>query len=318
LQKRIDRRRTLSCHHKHNQEKVGGMNIPQLENVVLAAREGGIRRAAERAHLDFTALSRQVTCFEQEHRVQAFERSPRGLRPTPAGNLLLGDARMIIDGLQRLRAAAIGARRSGEQGALRVGLYPMALTILGLRAMPTSISGRGIEYFTTTPGPLVQMTAAGLLDIALIGVRPDSAPPGTRLVPLARTELHVVCSRQSAFARSTCLALRELAGQNLILPSAGEFPAKYAFLRALISEQGLESNPVEVLDFFPGQALVQTAFGRGVSILPREYALPEHRYCRCIPLKQSIAVDFHALVRTDAPDVGPAIDGFLRTVNRLG
>lgn len=67
------------------------------------ARQGSLRRAAERLFVAQSAVSRQIVALEQELGVQLFERRARGMAPTAAGRLLLefaDDARVRLDALR--------------------------------------------------------------------------------------------------------------------------------------------------------------------------------------------------------------------------
>ena len=57
------------------------------------ARAGSFRRAAERLNLSASAINRQILKLEDEIGLPLFERLPRGIRPTAAGERLLADIR---------------------------------------------------------------------------------------------------------------------------------------------------------------------------------------------------------------------------------
>lgn len=65
------------------------------------ARQGSLRRAAERLFVAQSAVSRQIVALEDELGVKLFERRARGMAPTAAGRLLL---RFVEDTLQRTDA----------------------------------------------------------------------------------------------------------------------------------------------------------------------------------------------------------------------
>jgi DNA-binding transcriptional LysR family regulator len=57
------------------------------------ARAGSFRRAAERLNLSASAINRQILKLEDDIGLPLFERLPRGIRPTAAGERLLTDIR---------------------------------------------------------------------------------------------------------------------------------------------------------------------------------------------------------------------------------
>lgn len=80
------------------------MNLKQLEFAVALAEEGNFTRAAERCHVVQSALSHQIAYLEQELGTPLFERLPRQVRATAAGEALLVHARQVLVSLRHLRA----------------------------------------------------------------------------------------------------------------------------------------------------------------------------------------------------------------------
>lgn len=95
----------------------------RLEAISAAAELGSFSRAAAKLRVSTPALVKQVSGFEAEFGITLFERSHSGVKVTPAGALLVDDARSIMrqseDALRRARRAA------GEGGAVRLGVSMM-------------------------------------------------------------------------------------------------------------------------------------------------------------------------------------------------
>jgi len=66
------------------------------------ARAGSIRQAAEALSITSTALNRRLLSLEEELGVLIFERLPRGVRPTAAGELLIHHARTQLSDMERV------------------------------------------------------------------------------------------------------------------------------------------------------------------------------------------------------------------------
>ncbi|MEV0584165.1 LysR substrate-binding domain-containing protein [Nonomuraea sp. NPDC050310] len=60
------------------------------------ARSGSIRAAGARLHVAPSAINRQILLLEEELGEALFERLPRGMRPTPAGEVLLAHVRRTM------------------------------------------------------------------------------------------------------------------------------------------------------------------------------------------------------------------------------
>ncbi|HTS81999.1 MAG TPA: LysR family transcriptional regulator, partial [Myxococcaceae bacterium] len=70
-----------------------------LPGFVAAARLGNLSRAAASLHLTVSALSHQVRGLEEQLGQRLFDRGPRGLRLTPAGERLFGQVAPPLDAL---------------------------------------------------------------------------------------------------------------------------------------------------------------------------------------------------------------------------
>lgn len=98
------------------------MNLRQLEYFVASAEEGSVTGAAERLLVSQPSLSQQIRALEAELGGALFERLPRGVRLTTAGQEFLGEARATLAHAQRARHAV---RRALD---LEVGQLEVAVT----------------------------------------------------------------------------------------------------------------------------------------------------------------------------------------------
>ena len=75
------------------------MDIRQLRYFVAIAEQGSFSRAAALLHIAQPALSLHVRNMEFDLGTPLLFRSPKGVVPTEAGEILLRNARIIIDQL---------------------------------------------------------------------------------------------------------------------------------------------------------------------------------------------------------------------------
>jgi DNA-binding transcriptional LysR family regulator len=80
------------------------VSLIQLESFVAVAEEAHVGRAARRLHVSQPPLTRRIQQLEEELGVGLFERTPRGMRLSPAGVALLPEARAILDQVARVTA----------------------------------------------------------------------------------------------------------------------------------------------------------------------------------------------------------------------
>ncbi len=84
-----------------------------------AIRQGSIRKAAESLNIASSAVNRQLLQLEDELDVQLFVRMPRGIRPTAAGEALLGYIRRWKRESVALHHEMLRLR-GGERGLIRI------------------------------------------------------------------------------------------------------------------------------------------------------------------------------------------------------
>lgn len=75
-----------------------------LSHVAEVARLGSIRKAAERLNLTPSALNRRIQDLEAEMGMPLFERRPRGVRLTTAGEMFVRYARSQLADAERMRS----------------------------------------------------------------------------------------------------------------------------------------------------------------------------------------------------------------------
>lgn len=111
------------------------LRLRQLALVLAVAEAGSIQAAAAELHLGQPAVSRSVRALERRLGVELFERLPRGVRPTEAGEVVLAFARRFCGEYQALRRR-LELQGSGDRPLVVVGnllagsadLIPAAVT----------------------------------------------------------------------------------------------------------------------------------------------------------------------------------------------
>jgi DNA-binding transcriptional LysR family regulator len=131
-----------------------GRLLRYLDEVV---RCGSIRKAAARLNVASSAINRQLLALEDELGTPIFERMPRGLRLTTAGEILVGHIRETLRGHER----ALG-RIEGLKGLVRG-----EVTIATMGGLATGMLADVIREFRVQH-PAIKLTARVLPRDAIV------------------------------------------------------------------------------------------------------------------------------------------------------
>ncbi|MEY9926255.1 DNA-binding transcriptional LysR family regulator [Catenulispora sp. GP43] len=203
------------------------MELRQLEYFVAVAEELHFGRAAERLHIGQPAVSQQLRRLERELAAELFDRSPRHVRLTPAGEALLPQARDVLAAVARARTAvaqAAGARPAPLRIGTSSGLGERLEMVLDelVRLAPDL----PVELVMAGPTPeRLDRVADGSLDAAFVrGTVPDEGR-GLRVVPLWRDEVVAAVPARHPVAQEPYATFAALAPLGLRLTARRNNPA---------------------------------------------------------------------------------------------
>jgi DNA-binding transcriptional LysR family regulator len=232
----------------------------------VAAR-GSFTSAAENLGYTQSSVSRQVAALEAAAGTPLFERAARGVRLSPAGQVLLRHAIGIIDQLESARHELAGLREP-LVGSLRIGAFPTAAAALVPRAM-AAFHARHAEIELTlregvTPVQFRKL-GAGRIELAVISTVPNRPPEQGRftLEPLLDDPLLLAVSREHPFAGRNTVELDELADERWI---ASNTELADTFLGALDTPGWRPRVAFVIREWTAKLGLV--AAGIGVTIVP--------------------------------------------------
>ena len=144
--------------------------LRHLRYFVAVAEELHFGRAAARLHMAQPPLSQRIRGLERELGVRLFDRTSRRVELTPAGRLLLDEARGLLARADAL-TATMERLRGGELGELRAGVPP-EIGASVLAELLTSFRAAGpdvrLELREATTGEQLEGLAAGELDVGVV------------------------------------------------------------------------------------------------------------------------------------------------------
>ncbi|MBG0569291.1 LysR family transcriptional regulator [Actinoplanes aureus] len=250
--------------------------LRHLRHFVTVAEELHFGRAAELLGIAQPPLSQSIQRLERELGVELFDRSRRRIDLTPAGRLLLDEARSLLAGAERMRAV-MRMVRDGTLGTLRAGVPPETpagtLQTL-LRRLADQVPGLDVDLQELTTGEQLRMLADARLDVGLVHHPVDA--PDLRFGPAVQTRLGLVLPRTSPLARRTEVALADLAGHDLVLPPRATAPGWHDHVLDVCRRHGFTPARIRQArnpDFLLGLVLA----GHGVAFEPESAARREPR-----------------------------------------
>lgn len=197
------------------------MDLRQLRAFVGIYEERSFNRAAQRFHATQSGLSMLVKNLEEELGTSLFDRTSRGVEPTPAGRRLHARA---VDILRRAEEAKVEIQglAGTVAGPLRVGLMPtftrglLAPVLRGYLADYPNVELSVVEAYSAV---LVEKVAGGTLDFAVVPQSDDREDVRSRALG---TDREILVRRTGGdLPHLTPVRLADLAPLKLVLPARG-------------------------------------------------------------------------------------------------
>ncbi|SEM45026.1 DNA-binding transcriptional regulator, LysR family [Gemmobacter aquatilis] len=221
------------------------------------ARAGSIRKAAESLAITSTALNRRVLALEDELGVPIFERLPRGVRLSTAGELLISHLRAQAADFEKLKsqiADLAGERRGNVTIACSQALLPYFLPDhIGRyrRDHPGVTFSVRVRDRAAAEAALVEHDA----DIALIfePVRMSEV----QILAAVRQPIHAVMAADHPLAAQSVIRLRECQQYPIALPTV-QYGVRHLIDHALLRSSVrlrvvVDSDNFEFLRHYPAQ-----------------------------------------------------------------
>lgn len=240
------------------------MDLRQLKYFLHAAEMQSLSRAAEQLRVAQSALSRHIKNLEEELAVALLHRHGWGVTPTPAGELLMDHARVLLKDLDAARNA-VRAYQDEPSGTLAFGV-PSSLSRMLLPELAVRFRRRApkvrlhlVDGFSAT---IHDWLVQGRLDLAIL--YETKTMDGLVTTPLITDEMMLVGSIGTV-SETGAVDLPSVSRLDLILP------ARPHRLRLLIdqafSRAGVPVTPVIEVDALTALTeLVRR--GEGFTLLP--------------------------------------------------
>ena len=257
-----------------------GMKTPelwQLRYFTAVATELHFGRAAQRLHISQPPLSRAIRALEHQLGVTLLARSRRRVELTAEGAHFLGEARRIVESVERA-AAGVRALAAGERGRLRIGFVSLAdYGVLPglLKAYKAVQPGVALALREMLSPEQAAALGAGELDFGLL-LPPVAGADELEHLVVQRERFLVALPARHRLARGAGrkarrVAMRELAGEPFVMVPREIAPGLYDIVSGLASRAGFSLNVTqEAIQMQTVVSLVSS--GLGAAIVPGSLA----------------------------------------------
>ena len=249
------------------------IEVRHLRAVIVLAEELNFTRAADLLHITQSALSKQITEVEEQHRFHLFTRNnKRHVELTEVGRIFVEEARSALRHIER--AVQLGsAAREGHDNILTIGHSPEAdqawiSAILAIR-LPLYPKLR-IQLISEFSSELIRSVMAGELDLALVAAPLENSR--ITAVAFAQTPLYAALPQTHAAAQKEHIALQDLANDEWILLARRVHPGIHGAIMEAARREGIA--PKHAHDIITAQQAIHLVSEQvGVAILTKPTAL---------------------------------------------
>jgi DNA-binding transcriptional LysR family regulator len=199
------------------------VTLRELRLLLAVARSGSILKAAQDIGLTQPAVSKSIADLESTMGVRLFDRTNRGVEPTPQGHVLLRRAagvfqelRQAVDELNFLADSGTGHVRIGGTPGMCAGLLPHAIG--SIQAERPRMRYQVVELESEKLGREIlarSIDASVGREPALIGENNIS------FERLFEDRLFIVAGEQHPLARRPSIRLEDAAAERWVLPILG-------------------------------------------------------------------------------------------------
>ncbi|MFT4074272.1 MAG: LysR substrate-binding domain-containing protein [Asticcacaulis sp.] len=278
------------------------IDLRHLRYFMAVAELRHFGRAAERLHLTQPPLSRAIAGLEADLGVQLFERRPRDLALTPAGEQLLRDSRLVLDTVETARRNARLAAL-GESGEVVLGFMMHAThTVVPdlVRRFTARYPHIQLGLRETVPNRLVEALNAGRIDAGILF--PVARVAGLETRRLFRDRLCAVVPHDHELAARPMIGREDLRDAPLIVTPVETAPALRNAVAHYCGEAGF--LPRVAMEVQLQQTIVSlVAEGLGVGLVPesmQKLPMPGVVYR---PLDDAPVIDHIIAWKTDNPNL---------------
>jgi DNA-binding transcriptional LysR family regulator len=293
------------------------MELRQLRYFVALAEDLHFGKAATRLGIAQPALTQQIQALERMFSTKLFLRTKRSVALTPAGALVLAEARQVLKQADHTRAVAMQAGR-GELGVLEVGFVATAIFsgVIAAAIFAYRQTRPQVDIHLNELGAAQQLRALdeNKLDVGFIRLPVLQRPAGIVIEPITSERIVLAIHEVHPLAHRKDLHIEDLAEELFLVPSLHPGMGFYAHCEAVWRDAGFQPR---VEHKSPQLATICSlvAAGAGVALMPESVMrlqLPNV----CFRTLDGVAQRSQLAIAYRRNEAAPAIRAFVSHVNR--
>lgn len=263
------------------------MDIEALRAFIEITEHQSFSKAASHLHITQPAISKRIKVLEEELGSPLFERQPKSIILTEAGQVLLPRARALLSDVSSLKQALTDLR-----GTVGGDLYIAASHHVGLHHLPSLLKDFCQTYeqvnlhlqFSASEEAYQQLLA-NRAELALITL-PETIAPQLLCHYQWPDPLQLVCAKNHPLAKVKTQTLGDIASYRAVLPSTDTityrqiektFARNGLSLNASVPTNDLETIKMMVAVGMGWSALPETMLGSDLQVLNINEPLPSRR-----------------------------------------
>ncbi|HKC26813.1 MAG TPA: LysR family transcriptional regulator [Jatrophihabitans sp.] len=239
------------------------LELRQLRQFVVVAEELSFTRAARKIPIAQSALSASVRSLERQLHTELFRRTGHAVELTKSGEVLLVEARRILQAADDARDAVADVE-GGVRGTVRVGIlqalaFGAVSDVLAAFRADRPLVQIEVRVEPRGSAELLRAVQQGRLDLAFVALASRS-PTDIDIVSLGSEPVAVVLPRDHRLAETTTIAIEDLDGETFV-----DYPEGWGIrqlIEQVFADRHLEREiAVEVADIPTATALARCGFG---------------------------------------------------------
>ena len=178
-----------------------GVSLDQLRAFIATVGEGSFSAGARRLHRAQSAVSELVSNLEAQIGVVLFDRTERYPKLTPAGVVLVADARSVVANVDLLKARAkgISGGLESELSAVVDVLFPIEAIAESAKEFRGRFPRTPLRLYVEALGGAYKPVLDGRCSLGVVGSLPI-VPDSVTLEPLQGVEMIMVAAREHPLA----------------------------------------------------------------------------------------------------------------------